>query len=232
MSKNFYDILWVQKNSTQDEIKKAYKKLAMKYHPDRNNWNKASEEKFKEINEAYDTLWDDQKRKNYDMFWSSSYNSWNPFWGWSYSYSSAWVDLEDLFSNFWWRSNSKNNYNTSWFDFSSIFWDGFNQQKSNRSNYEEPKKQEGRDIEKTYEVPLFDLILWCKIEVEGFLWEKAKLKIPANTKPWTKFRVKDFWKNIWWTKWNLIVIIDVRMPKHISEVDLKLLENIRDNIWY
>lgn len=71
MSKDFYSILWVSKTATQDEIKKAYRKLAMKYHPDRNKWDKQAEEKFKEIWQAYDVLSDEQKRKQYDMFWSA-----------------------------------------------------------------------------------------------------------------------------------------------------------------
>lgn len=103
---------------------------------------------------------------------------------------------------------------------------------SKQSTKREQPKEESIDIEKTYEIPVFDLILGCKIEVEGFLWQKAKLKIPPNTKPGTKFRVKEFWKTIGGKKGNLLVNIDVRMPKHISEVDLQLLENIRENIWY
>lgn len=230
MSKNFYDILWVQKTASNDEIKKAYRKKAMEFHPDRNKGNKEAESKFKEINEAYNTLGDESKRKNYDMFGSSSgFSGWNPFW-WGQSYSTGWVDLEDLFGNFGWRGNSRS-YSSQGFDFSDLFWNGFSQS-SQKTAHKEEKKQESPDIEKIYEVPLFDLVLGCKIEVEWFLWEKAKLKIPPNTKPWTKFRVKEFWKNIGWKKWNLIVVIDVRMPKHISEVDLSLLQNIRDNIWY
>lgn len=232
MSKNYYEILWVGKTATKEEIKKAYRKLAMQYHPDRNKANKDAESKFKEVSEAYETLSDDQKRKNYDMFGSSGFgwNSGNPFSGWGYSYSSSWIDLEDLFSSFWWWNSRSYSSSSSWFDFSDLFW---NQTQKRKNSYEkQEKKQESPDIEKTYEVPVFDLILGCKIEVEWFLWEKAKLKIPPNTKPWTKFRVKDFWKNIAWKKWNLIVNIDVRMPKNISEVDLKLLESIRENIWY
>lgn len=230
MSKNFYDILWVQKTATNDEIKKAYRKKAMEFHPDRNKGNKDAESKFKEINEAYNTIWDESKRKNYDMFGSNSwFSGWNPSW-WSQSYSTGWVDLEDLFWNFSWKGKSTS-YSSAGFDFSDLFWNWFSQW-GQRSTQKEEKKQESPDIEKIYEVPLFDLVLGCKIEVVGFLWEKAKLKIPPNTKPGTKFRVKDFWKNIWWKKWNLIVIIDVRMPKHISEVDLSLLQSIRDNIWY
>jgi curved DNA-binding protein CbpA len=61
--KDYYKILGVSENATQDEIKQAYKKLAMKYHPDRNPGDKQAEEKFKEINEAYSVLSDPEKRK-------------------------------------------------------------------------------------------------------------------------------------------------------------------------
>ncbi len=233
MSQNFYDILWVAKNSSTEDIKKAYRKKAMQYHPDRNKWNKEAENKFKEINTAYETLSDSWKRKNYDVFGNATNSTWNPFSWWSrgntsYNYSSWWIDLEDLFGNFssQWRTQS---WWTAGFDFSEIFWSWSSRKTTHR---EEPKKQESLDIEKIYEVPLFDLLLWCKIEVSSIIWEKAKLKIPPNTKPGTKFRVKDFWKNIQWKKWNLIVTIDVRMPKYISDIDIKLLENIRNNIWY
>lgn len=69
MSKrDFYEILGVSKTSTPDEIKAAYRKLAMKYHPDRNPDNKEAEEKFKEASAAYEILSDQQKRKKYDQF--------------------------------------------------------------------------------------------------------------------------------------------------------------------
>jgi curved DNA-binding protein len=68
MSKDYYQILGVQKSASQEEIKKAYRKLAMKYHPDRNKENKEAESKFKEISEAYAVLSDPEKRKQYDMF--------------------------------------------------------------------------------------------------------------------------------------------------------------------
>src|SRR3974390_3519632 len=69
MSKrDFYDILGVAKNASEDEIKKAYRKLAMKHHPDRNPDDKTAEEKFKEAKEAYEMLSDGQKRAAYDRF--------------------------------------------------------------------------------------------------------------------------------------------------------------------
>ena len=65
--KNYYEILNVNKNSSPNEIKDSYKKLALKYHPDKNNNSKESEEKFKEISEAYNVLIDEDKKKQYDM---------------------------------------------------------------------------------------------------------------------------------------------------------------------
>ncbi|WP_413943703.1 DnaJ C-terminal domain-containing protein [Bdellovibrio sp. HCB-162] len=66
--KDFYSILGVSRTATADEIKKAYRKLAMQFHPDKNPGDKKAEEKFKEISEAYDTLSDTKKREMYDQF--------------------------------------------------------------------------------------------------------------------------------------------------------------------
>jgi curved DNA-binding protein len=67
MAADYYETLGVSKSVSADEVKKAYRKLAMKYHPDRNKGNKQAEEKFKEINEAYAVLSDAEKRKQYDQ---------------------------------------------------------------------------------------------------------------------------------------------------------------------
>ena len=72
--KDLYGILGVEKSADKSELKKAYRKLAMKYHPDKNQDNPEAEEKFKEISEAYDILKDDQKRAAYDQYGSAAFD--------------------------------------------------------------------------------------------------------------------------------------------------------------
>ncbi len=74
MAEDYYKLLGVAKTASQAEIKKAFRKMALKYHPDQNKDNKSAEEKFKKINEAYAVLSDDQKRKQYDTFGAEGFS--------------------------------------------------------------------------------------------------------------------------------------------------------------
>lgn len=93
--RDYYEVLGVEKTATLDEIKKGYRKLAVKYHPDRNPGNKEAEEKFKEATEAYEVLSDDKKRPLYDQYGFAGLDGMGG--GGGSQYSHAFHDFSDLF---------------------------------------------------------------------------------------------------------------------------------------
>jgi len=102
MSKNYYEVLGVSKQSSADDIKKAYRQLAKKWHPDQNRENPDAEQKFKEINEAYDILKDPQKRAAFDQYGSAAFEGGAGAGGFnSAGFGSAFSDIfEDMFGDF------------------------------------------------------------------------------------------------------------------------------------
>ena len=101
---DYYKTLGVEKGANADELKKAYRKLAMKYHPDQNKDNPQAEEKFKEINQAYDVLKDDQKRAAYDRYGAAAFDGsmgGGPGGPGGAGFGSAFSDIfEDMFGDF------------------------------------------------------------------------------------------------------------------------------------
>lgn len=99
---DFYDLLGVARGAGADEIKKAYRKLAMQYHPDRNPGDHAAEHKFKEINEAYDVLKDEQKRAAYDRFGHAAFDGGGgPRGSGGADFSGGFADIfEEMFGDF------------------------------------------------------------------------------------------------------------------------------------
>lgn len=95
--RDYYEVLGVSKDASEDEIKKAYRKIAIKYHPDRNPGDKEAEEKFKEAAEAYDVLHDPQKRQQYDQFGFNGPAGGGGFGGFS---SAGGFSMDDIFSMF------------------------------------------------------------------------------------------------------------------------------------
>jgi len=93
--RDYYEILGVTKSSTSDEIKKAYRKVAMKFHPDRNPGDHTAEEKFKEAAEAYEVLSDSDKRAQYDRFGHSAFGA-----GRGGGFSGHGMNMDDIFSQF------------------------------------------------------------------------------------------------------------------------------------
>lgn len=115
---DYYQILEVEKTATGDEIKKSFRRLAMKYHPDRNPNDKEAEQKFKEINEAYEVLKDEQKRAAYDRYGKQAFaggmggTGGNPFGGFEFNFGSGGFSdiFSDVFSEFMGGGSRRQSY--------------------------------------------------------------------------------------------------------------------------
>jgi molecular chaperone DnaJ len=146
-NKDYYNILGVKKDAKADEIKKAYRKLARKFHPDVNPNDKAAEEKFKEVQEAYDVLSDEKKRKVFDRFgyYNDNLDPDSPFGaGASAGAGAGGFD----FSGFTWDTGSTSSGSSS--SFRDIFSDLFGGGRAQQQREPEPPRplpKKGRDIE-------------------------------------------------------------------------------------
>src|ERR1700727_1004291 len=111
---DYYVILGVERGASAEELKKAYRKLAMQHHPDRNPGNPEADSKFKELNEAYDILKDEQKRAAYDRFGHAAFQNGGGGAGGpgsaGFDFSSGFADIfEDLFGNMGGRQRGPSN---------------------------------------------------------------------------------------------------------------------------
>ena len=141
--RDYYEVLGVQKNASKDDIKKAYRKLALQYHPDKNPGDKVSEEKFKEATEAYDVLADDRKKQAYDQFGFAGVEGMggpSP-----HDFSQTFRGFEDIFGDF-----------SGIFD--TIFGGG-----SRRSS---SGPRQGSNLRYDIEIPFKDAVFGTKVEIQ------------------------------------------------------------------
>jgi len=178
--KNYYQILGVAKTATPEEIKKSYRKLALKYHPDRNKDDKAAEERFKEISEAYAVLSDPKKKKQYDMFGADGFKrrftQEDIFQG---------TDFDSIFKEFGFGGGGGGLHN--------IFGQAFRGSSCGRGFRAQPRPMRGHDL--VYELPI-SLEEQCETNNKIISYqnnghqEKVSVKIPKGIADGLKLRIQ------------------------------------------
>jgi curved DNA-binding protein len=182
--KDYYQTLGVGKNATEKEIKSAFRKLAQKYHPDKNPGDKAAEDKFKDLNEAYEVLSDPQKRAKYDQL-GSSYAQWErmgrPGGGFDFSQwmsqGGARGDLNDLFGD------------SGFSDFFSLLFGGGAPQTRGRASGRTVRwSSRGEDLQQPVEITLEEAYHGAKrtLQKNG---RRLEVSIPAGARTGTRVRI-------------------------------------------
>lgn len=159
--RDFYEVLGIQKGASEDEIKKAYRKMAMKYHPDKNPGDKEAEEKFKEANEAYAVLSDPDKKSKYDRFGHAGVDPNAGFGGGGAGFG-GFGGFEDIFDMF------------------GGGFGGFGGRSARRNG---PRK--GNDLQKSITIEFTEAIFGCKKEIKLTKEVKCKTCNGEGTAPGT-----------------------------------------------
>jgi curved DNA-binding protein len=176
MAKDYYAALGIEKTASEDQIKKAYRKLAMKYHPDKNPDDKKAEERFKEITEAYAVLSDSEKKQQYDQFGDAAFHQ-------RFSQEDIFrnADLGDIFREFGFGGRGGNDI------FGQIF--GGHQ---GHNGQQRPRPRKGRDYLMRLTIPFRQAVLGgerrVNVDRDGQK-EQLEVRIPAGVESGQKLRI-------------------------------------------
>jgi len=183
MAEDYYKTLGVDKNAPEDDIKKAYRKLAMKFHPDRNPGNKQAEEKFKKLSEAYAVLSDQEKRKQYDSFGSDAFRQ-------RYSQEDIFkdFDLNDILKEFGFGGGGR----TQTFTFGRGSGDPFADLFGGGQGYSRQMPQKGQDYEYNISITLEESVFGAEkklsLQKEDRV-EEINIKVPPGISNGKKLRL-------------------------------------------
>ena len=169
---NYYEVLGVERGASQDEIKKAYRRLAMKYHPDRNPGDKAAEAKFKEVGEAYAVLSDEQKRAAYDRFGKAGVDP---------NAAGGFGGGQGGFGGFG-GMNGGADFQSA---FGDIFSDLFGGGRGRGAGPQGPQPTRGNDMSFTVEVSFEDAAHGRKMDIRVPAWEKCETCKGSGCRPGT-----------------------------------------------
>jgi len=228
--KDYYSVLNVDKNAAPDAIKKSFRELAKKYHPDAHPGDKAAEERFKEISEAYDILSDKEKRAKYDSLMDaqargydfSNFGAGGQTYKGDFDFSAI---FNDLFGGR--QGGGGFSYQNSG-GFSDIF-DMFGQTQGSRPGRRQRAnvKRDGRDIQATVSIDLAQAVLGSKITLRAPDGEMVRLKIPPGTQGGTKFRIEGKGEPpaaAGGKRGNLLILVNVKIPAEESGKTRELFE--------
>lgn len=198
--RDYYEVLGIDKKADEAAIKKAYRKLAKKYHPDTNAGNPEAEEKFKEVTEAYNVLSDKEKKKLYDQFGHAAFEDGvgnshfheNPHGGYQeFHFSGNDVDLDDLFGNLFGHSRG---FGNGHFESSHFGSSPFGESHFGGGSWQSDYRQKGQDVAAQVEVSFEEAALGCdKVihlqNLDGTL-QSLQVHIPAGIDNGQKVRLK------------------------------------------
>ncbi|RME08128.1 MAG: J domain-containing protein [Anaerolineae bacterium] len=194
--KDYYKILGVDRNASQDDIKRAFRRLARKYHPDMNKDDPSAEEKFKEINEAYEVLSDPEKRQKYDQFgihWQQfaraggrpedfNWDAWRTQPGGFYTRRVTPEEMEQLFGSMGGLGGFS--------DFFETLFGGFGRGGTDFTRQRVRRPQRGRDAEHTVQITLEEAHRGTSRILQWEDGRKIEARIPPGVKTGSKVRLR------------------------------------------
>lgn len=237
--KDYYKILGVGRKATQDEIKKKYRKLASKYHPDKNPDDPEAEKKFKELGEAYEVLKDPEKRKLYDQVgsdWKQYQRAQGGQGGFDWSQYAGQhggsggqrvhFEFQDIFGGSGRQSGSGSPFSSF---FETLFGGGTNYSQYQRGGAQQARSPRGQDVEAEINVSLEEVIEGASktFRLNG---EQVKVKVPAGIEDGKRLKLKGKGQAVTpgGSKGDLYLKVKTDLPPHIErkEKDLYHTEKV------